>query len=181
MILNVGCGGEPHHRASMIGDIRLDLEKFPHVTIIADAHNLPFKREIFDSVFSFEVLEHLESPIKALREFKRVLKKEGTITVTIPNVWYWRKIFRCWLGQYFSRYKGLHAFGADHKQAWDIYEFERLSYQVGLKLDYVDWLDWYNLSRSKQIRTVEFLIRLALPKHLRYTHTLLKLRHMGDE
>ncbi|MFC2019771.1 methyltransferase domain-containing protein [Chloroflexota bacterium] len=47
----------------------------------ADIMALPFKDESFDSVFVCFILEHLEEPIKALIELKRVLKTGGTITV----------------------------------------------------------------------------------------------------
>ncbi len=47
----------------------------------ADVFDLPFKNESFDHVFVCFVLEHLENTEKALAEIKRVLKKNGTITV----------------------------------------------------------------------------------------------------
>ncbi len=45
----------------------------------ADIYNLPFKDETYDSVIVCFVLEHLHNPIQALKELKRVLKKEGTM------------------------------------------------------------------------------------------------------
>jgi SAM-dependent methyltransferase len=45
----------------------------------ADIFHLPFSDECFDHVFLCFVLEHLGDPDKALDEFKRVLKKNGTI------------------------------------------------------------------------------------------------------
>jgi len=47
----------------------------------ADIFDLPFKAESFDHVFSSFVLEHLRHPVEALLRLKKVLKKEGTITV----------------------------------------------------------------------------------------------------
>jgi len=47
----------------------------------ADIYNLPFKDETFDSAIICFVLEHLHNPIKALKEIKRILKKQGTIIV----------------------------------------------------------------------------------------------------
>ena len=43
--------------------------------------NLPFEEESFDHIFLCFVLEHLREPGLALSELKRVLKKDGTITV----------------------------------------------------------------------------------------------------
>jgi len=46
-----------------------------------DIYNLPFEDESFDHVFVCFVLEHLKEPDKALAELKRVLAKDGSITV----------------------------------------------------------------------------------------------------
>src|SRR5208283_3660036 len=45
----------------------------------ADLYNLPFKDEMFDSIIVCFVLEHLQNPLKALNELKRVLKIGGTM------------------------------------------------------------------------------------------------------
>ena len=44
-------------------------------------HKLSFEDESFDHVFVCFVLEHLNDPVAALMELKRVLKPSGTITV----------------------------------------------------------------------------------------------------
>jgi ubiquinone/menaquinone biosynthesis C-methylase UbiE len=48
---------------------------------VADLFNLPFKDETFDHIFVCFVLEHLKNPITALESLKKVLKKDGSITV----------------------------------------------------------------------------------------------------
>ncbi len=52
--------------------------KFPEV----DMQRLPFEDNMFDFVISDQVIEHLEDPIKALRESARILKGGGTAIVT---------------------------------------------------------------------------------------------------
>jgi SAM-dependent methyltransferase len=47
----------------------------------ANIHTLDFADETFDHIFVCFVLEHLENPVDALTELKRVLKPAGTITV----------------------------------------------------------------------------------------------------
>jgi ubiquinone/menaquinone biosynthesis C-methylase UbiE len=47
----------------------------------ADIFDLPFEEEAFDHVFVCYVLEHLQHPVAALAALRRVLKKEGSITV----------------------------------------------------------------------------------------------------
>jgi len=48
---------------------------------IADIYDLPFESENFDHIFVCFVLEHLENPLGALNNLKRVLKKDGSITL----------------------------------------------------------------------------------------------------
>ena len=47
----------------------------------ADIFNLPFDDENFDHIFLCFVLEHLPNPMQALKYLKRVLKRDGTITL----------------------------------------------------------------------------------------------------
>lgn len=54
------------------------------IATVASAESLPFEDLSFDYVFSFECLEHLENPIKALREYARIMRK--SIFVTIPYI-----------------------------------------------------------------------------------------------
>jgi len=47
----------------------------------ADIFDLPFEAESFDHIFVCFVLEHLQKPIDALENLKKVLKKGGSITL----------------------------------------------------------------------------------------------------
>jgi ubiquinone/menaquinone biosynthesis C-methylase UbiE len=47
---------------------------------------LPFGDRSFDHVTCLEGLEHIENPQQAMREFARVLRPGGTVTVSIPNI-----------------------------------------------------------------------------------------------
>ena len=46
---------------------------------------LPFEDNSFDAVFSHALLEHLKEPVKAVAEFKRVLKPGGMLGVCTPD------------------------------------------------------------------------------------------------
>ncbi len=52
--------------------------------IVASGEKIPFKKEIFDFVLCTETLEHIPDWKKAVKEIKRVLKKDGVVVVTIP-------------------------------------------------------------------------------------------------
>ncbi len=54
--------------------------------IYADALHLPFKQTTFDSVFCIEVIEHIPKTRNAILEIKRVLKKRGSLIISVPNL-----------------------------------------------------------------------------------------------
>jgi ubiquinone/menaquinone biosynthesis C-methylase UbiE len=88
--LDVGCGAEPK------GDVNIDYfindrsqciteydpKKIPNF-IRAVAYPLPFRDNSFEIVRASHVLEHLDSPINALREWKRVCSK--TVVIYVPS------------------------------------------------------------------------------------------------
>jgi SAM-dependent methyltransferase len=58
------------------------------------AKELPFDDQSFDLIYCAEVIEHLINPDFAVEEFRRVLRPEGRILITTPNLasWYNRII-----------------------------------------------------------------------------------------
>jgi len=67
--------------------------------IVADMFLLPFEDETFDVIFCLASFHHLPNEklrLQALREMKRVLKKDGVILMTNWYVWqklFWQNIF----------------------------------------------------------------------------------------
>lgn len=53
--------------------------------IEADARALPFRRETFDCIVSFETIEHIERPTRFLAECRRVLRNSGLFICSTPN------------------------------------------------------------------------------------------------
>lgn len=56
-----------------------------HNVSLGTVYSIPFKEHVFDVVVLDQVLEHLEDPVKALKEIKRVLKPEGIVCVGVPD------------------------------------------------------------------------------------------------
>lgn len=52
---------------------------------IADVRELPFEDDSFDAVVCFEVIEHIEDPLRAITEFARVLRPTGVLLISSPN------------------------------------------------------------------------------------------------
>ncbi len=52
--------------------------------IFGDINNLSFDSESFDAVVCLEVLEYVKTPEKAISEMSRVIKKEGTLILSVP-------------------------------------------------------------------------------------------------
>jgi len=47
---------------------------------------LPFKDGTFDHVICVEGIEHIENPHHLIKEFKRLVKRDGCLVITTPNV-----------------------------------------------------------------------------------------------
>ena len=55
-----------------------------------DASNMQYEDEFFDVVLSYGAIEHIQEPIRALKEINRTLKSGGLFLVMIPSLDYYR-------------------------------------------------------------------------------------------
>jgi SAM-dependent methyltransferase len=92
--LDVGCGIKPYEKLFKSSTyIGMDIEKSGHnhknsnIDVYYDGKTFPFSDEEFDSIVTFEVLEHVFNPIEFLQEINRVLKVEGKLLITAPFIW----------------------------------------------------------------------------------------------
>jgi SAM-dependent methyltransferase len=53
--------------------------------VVADGTRLPFAPESFGHIVCSEVLEHVEDDEGAIREFARVMRQDGRVSVTVPH------------------------------------------------------------------------------------------------
>jgi SAM-dependent methyltransferase len=80
--------GELEWVTAMMGSLREKGEAPPGSTgtaVRADAVRLPFRDGSFDRVIAAEVLEHIPADGQAVRELTRVLRRRGSIAVTVPS------------------------------------------------------------------------------------------------
>lgn len=64
--------------------VESDVAFGPRVSIIFDAHDIPFKEDSFDAVIIQAVLEHVVDPARCVDEIYRVLKKDGLVYAETP-------------------------------------------------------------------------------------------------
>ncbi|RIK17457.1 MAG: hypothetical protein DCC52_16830 [Chloroflexi bacterium] len=115
-ILDAGCGAGPALRyLKQRGFIPFgtDLIEYPLLQarqLIPDARlaqcdadvALPFAENSFDVILLSEVIEHVAAPEFTLRECWRVLKKNGAVAMTTPNLWDARRVYYPALGKVWS-------------------------------------------------------------------------------
>lgn len=80
-VLNLGSGDTAYDDS-----INVDIGLFENVNLVADAHSLPIKDSVVDLIISCNVLEHLKNPQKAIDEFHRILKKNGSVFIEVPFI-----------------------------------------------------------------------------------------------
>ncbi len=93
-LLDIGCGQKPYREiigSSCTEYIGLEninsLHNLARVEVIGDALNLPFPERTFNTVVSFQVMEHIPEPEQFLREIFRVLVPGGYAIITTPFMW----------------------------------------------------------------------------------------------
>jgi len=68
---------------------------------------LPYADKSFDYVVCVEGLEHIENPANAMREFSRLLKENGTLIVSVPNIMNIEERLKWLFSGYTSHFKPL--------------------------------------------------------------------------
>ena len=56
---------------------------------VADLSSIPLKNAVVNCIVCSEVIEHVVTPEKAIREFQRVLAANGALILTVPNWMSW--------------------------------------------------------------------------------------------
>jgi SAM-dependent methyltransferase len=90
-VIDIGAGEAPYRE--LFSDQRymtLDRAETPHsggVDMHGVADSIPAGDGSFDVVVCTQVLEHVPEPLRALREFRRILRSGGAMIATVPFLW----------------------------------------------------------------------------------------------
>jgi SAM-dependent methyltransferase len=100
-MLNIGCGTggtiellSRHSKELVNIDVSKEaikyMKKGGHKATHVNGTRLPFKENTFDMIVALDVLEHIKDEDLALNEWLRVLKKDGSLLITVPaHKWLW--------------------------------------------------------------------------------------------
>jgi SAM-dependent methyltransferase len=127
---------------------------------IEDA-SFPFPPACFDVVLFCEVIEHLQSdPVKVLREIKRVLKPDGHLILTTPNVSRLENVARMLAGaNIYDPYSGYGPYGR-HNREYNRHELTLLLEYCGFEVEIFFSADVHeNISSS--LFSVETMVPLV--------------------
>lgn len=108
----------------------------------ADATAIPFGDSVFDAVFLFDVLEHVDDEARALGEIRRVLRPGGKLLVTVPA---------------FMFLYGLQDEVSEHKRRYRRQPLVALLRRSGFEVDYATY---FNTLLFPPIAAVRLLRRL---------------------
>jgi SAM-dependent methyltransferase len=83
--LEIG-GGSGNFKDFAPGTISTDILPAPWLDLVCDAQRLPFGDGRFSNIAMVDVLHHIESPLRFLREAKRVLAPSGRLIFCEPAI-----------------------------------------------------------------------------------------------
>jgi SAM-dependent methyltransferase len=156
--LDVGCAAGILNIMGFSNVIGIDIVGGSNVTVLASAEYLPFRTEAFQLVFAGEVIEHLREPVRALKEWVRVLRKGGKMIISTPN------------GLRVNVYSG----NPEHKRMFGPHDLCRTLRRMGLDVTYTKGIFTGLVSGRRLFRWIPFanvkmaLLRFPIPMTLSY-------------
>jgi ubiquinone/menaquinone biosynthesis C-methylase UbiE len=189
-ILDVGCGdGFYSYLLSQLGDFDLtgidsDAAALKNAKkqvnnkslklVVGDVLKMPFKAGTFNKVVCSEVLEHLPDDKKGLMEINRVMKKGGTLCITVPHwnyPFFWDPVNYILQRAFNTHVKtgfwsGVWNF---HVRLYHVEELKRVVKAAGFKIEKVECLTHYGLPFNHYLTNIGFRLRTStkLSKEMR--------------
>jgi SAM-dependent methyltransferase len=152
-VLDAGCGGArgcsreaPWEEMFIIGvdrDPVVYANPFCNEKLVCDVSDLPFPEASFDLVHCRWLIEHLEDPLIAFREFARVLRPGGWLLVLTPNVFHYATIVARFTPHWFHRWwsKGGEEPCPTYYRANSDHALRRLCMEAELHVERVEFIE----------------------------------------
>jgi len=121
--------------------------------ILADARELPFEKEKFQSIISISTLEHIEGVDRVFVEAYRILKPGGLFVFTVPTKAINKELMFPSVGLFHWTFK--------HKTIEEKEVWLSMAKRVGFKIE-----NCRGTTTHKQVRAFELTLPLALPTQL---------------
>ena len=170
LILDAGCGSQPYrehcshlvYKAQDFGQYTIDLKKmigseglggsegfkYGELDYIGDIWDIEERDNTFDAILCSEVFEHIPHPIETLREFSRLLKKNGKLIITAPS--------NC------LRHMDPYFFYSGFSDRW----YEKFLSESGLKIESIktvgDYYSWLSIEMVRTATSHSIFAKLAL-------------------
>jgi SAM-dependent methyltransferase len=118
------------------GKIETHSMEFSHFNV--EDEEFPFSSATFDFVLFCEVIEHLQrDPVRVLREIQRILRHNGVLILTTPNVSRLENIARMLAGaNIYDPYSGCDPYGR-HNREYNKHELVRLLEYCGYAVEII--------------------------------------------
>lgn len=131
----------------------------PKLKVIqANAEKLPLKNNSFDLAICHQVLEHLPFPQKAIKQARRVIKKNGSYIIAIPNGHHLNdQLIRLIQKLYYHRH--------DHLQSFSLNQIKQLLTKNGFNI----------IKVKKTYGSLQFLLDPRLSKNTPLLKPLFKI------
>ena len=119
--------GKAEQTVTVMNEGRLQSHRFDYVNANIEVDRLPFEDESFDVILYCEVLEHMTGdPMRSLLELKRLLRSDGRLILTTPNVARLENVARLVAGaNIYDPYSGYGPYGR-HNREYTRHELCRL-------------------------------------------------------
>ncbi|MEK9628989.1 MAG: glycosyltransferase [Nitrospinota bacterium] len=101
-----------------------------------ESMDLPYSPSAFDCVVFADVLEHLVDPLSALTKVNKVLKEDGTVVMSIPNVQFYGVVHQLIEGNWTYQKEGI--LDETHLRFFTYKEIEKLMEEAGLRIQHVE-------------------------------------------
>lgn len=175
-VLDVGCAEGTiseklfSHKCEVVG-IELDeksaqkAKKYCNDVVIGNVELIELNKEYenyFDIILFADVLEHLKEPLDVLRRFKKYLKDDGYIVISLPNIANWRMRFKLLLGNF--DYEDCGLLDKTHLRFYNVKGVKKLLSDADLEIDNID----VSLKGTKKFPKFSYSISLKWPNLLAY-------------